>query len=372
MATIIFATFEGGGNAPVVLGIARALRTRGHTVYVMSHAEHRLVSDGEALTFTPYTTAKPWNPRSTGGTLSGICRLTVTLTDRRLGADVVAAAQRHRADLVVVDCMLLGASHALIESGIEHAVLFHSIHSYFNGLFRNGPVGLASRIRGTGDPRRLWSKATSQVVCADHQIDPSTSKTPSNALWVGPIHDARAASRAASTRPRVLISLSTVGYPGLRATLQRIVSACEGLPADFIVTTGPAVAPEALVAPGNTTIHQFLPHDEVMPTCNAVISHGGHSTAMRALAHGLPILAVPMNPLIDQPMVGKAIAAAGAGIVLHRRHSTARFRTAITTLIRAKDLSTSAAEIGHRLRATHSAEVAADHLEQLLPQRTTN
>ena len=53
-----------------------------------------------------------------------------------------------------------------------------------------------------------------------------------------------------------------------------------------------------------------------------VVGHGGHATTMRALAHDLPLLVMPMHPMLDQPMVG----AGGRG----RRRRTRGSRRAAT------------------------------------------
>ena len=65
-------------------------------------------------------------------------------------------------------------------------------------------------------------------------------------------------------------------------------------------------------------MQRYLPHDEVMPSMSLVISHGGHSTVMRALCHDVPVLVLPMHPMLDHKMIGESIAAKGAGLVLPR------------------------------------------------------
>ena len=46
-------------------------------------------------------------------------------------------------------------------------------------------------------------------------------------------------------------------------------------------------------------------HDEIMPSASLVVGHGGHSTTRRALAHGVPLLIVPIHRILDQPMIGE-------------------------------------------------------------------
>ena len=92
------------------------------------------------------------------------------------------------------------------------------------------------------------------------------------------------------------------------AALQRILDATAGLEARVVVTTGPAIDPASLRSAANHEVHRYVPHEELMPQVSLVVGHGGHATTMRALAHDLPLVVVPMHPLLDQPMVGASVA----------------------------------------------------------------
>jgi UDP:flavonoid glycosyltransferase YjiC (YdhE family) len=100
-----------------------------------------------------------------------------------------------------------------------------------------------------------------------------------------------------------------------------------------------------------------------------LIGHGGHSTTMAALAHDLPLIIMPMHPLIDQPMIARAVADAGAGIVLNRKASPEEIARALTALRTTESFAEKAAVIGQRLRAAEGARVAADRLLEILGTR---
>jgi UDP:flavonoid glycosyltransferase YjiC (YdhE family) len=103
-----------------------------------------------------------------------------------------------------------------------------------------------------------------------------------------------------------------------------------------------------------------------MPSVSLVVGHGGHSTTMRALAHGIPLLIMPMHPLLDQPMIGQAIAAAGAGRALPKSASPAQIRSAVQALLADRTYRDTAETIGLRLRSQSGAVAAADELEAML------
>ena len=356
----VVATFDGGGNVPVMLAIAEELTARGRSVTVMTHRMHAPVLESHGLQVLSYATARHWDPLASTGSVSGAWRLARTATDSRIGDDLVAAIAELSPTEVVTDCMLLGAQSRLGRENISYTTVFHTLYQFWNGRFRFGPAGLFSQATRLGDPRTIWARSQRRVVCADAALDPGFAAD-SGIDWVGAIHGVTSPS-IKPARPQVLLSLSTVGYPGMQAVLQKLLDACAGVDADFVVTTGPAISPGELTHPANARVERYIDHNEVMPTCSAVIGHGGHSTAMRALAHGLPILTVPMHPLIDQPIVGAAIEASGAGINVARSSSVAAFRDAIARLVGDLKLREAAETVGARIRAQDGAAAAADLL----------
>jgi UDP:flavonoid glycosyltransferase YjiC (YdhE family) len=96
-----------------------------------------------------------------------------------------------------------------------------------------------------------------------------------------------------------------------------------------------------------------------------VIAHGGHSTTFRALAHGVPVVLMPMHPLVDQPMVADAVARAGAGAALRRTAASGRIAAAVTAMLADPGVRAAAVRIGERIRSTDAAAAAAAALERL-------
>ena len=101
-----------------------------------------------------------------------------------------------------------------------------------------------------------------------------------------------------------------------------------------------------------------------MPSASLVIGHGGHSTTMRALAHGIPLLILPMHRLIDQQLIGEAVA--GAGRVLPKTASADEIRSAMRSLLQDPSFRHAAAAVSARLRWRNGAIAAADAVKGLL------
>jgi UDP:flavonoid glycosyltransferase YjiC (YdhE family) len=107
-------------------------------------------------------------------------------------------------------------------------------------------------------------------------------------------------------------------------------------------------------------VQHYLPHDEIMVSASLVVGDGGHSTTMRALAHGVPLLILPMHRLIEQ-MIGEAVA---AGRVLPKTASADEIRSAVRSLLQDPSFRHAAGAVS--ARSGNGAIAAADEVEGLL------
>lgn len=78
------------------------------------------------------------------------------------------------------------------------------------------------------------------------------------------------------------------------------------------------------------------------------------------------MLIMSMSPLTDQPTVGKAVAAQGAGKVLRKNATSKNIRDALDELLQSGSYHAAAAKLGARIRATDGASAAADQLQNLI------
>jgi UDP:flavonoid glycosyltransferase YjiC (YdhE family) len=357
MTDVVFATVDAGGNVPPLKYIAVEVARRGHRVRVLGHEQQRAEFERAGLEFHAYTESEPpWDPTVQRPTLQAIRAFVSQFTGQ--GADLQALLQP--GSVAVVDCMQLSGLKAAQEAGVPTAALVHSFHAYFDGGWRRGPIGILARLKGLG-ARKLWRNCQTVLISTDRSLDPAGSRTwPDSFVWTGPIQP-KAAPSSPVVPPRVLVSLSTIAFPGQQETLQNILDGLAGEPIETVVTTGPAVDPTTLTVPANAEVHAFLPHEDVLPACSAVIGHGGHATTVRALAHGLPLVIMPMHPMLDQAMVGKAVEKAGAGVSIKRTASPEEIRAALETVLNGQHRAAAEA-LAARWRDVNGAAVAADHI----------
>ncbi|MBB6628216.1 glycosyltransferase family 1 protein [Nocardioides sp. KIGAM211] len=362
MSTILVVTWDGGGNVPPALGIATELQHRGHRVRVMGHPAQRAQVEAAGLDFTPFRNARPFTATdsSTPVDYAGV------FGDRGMGRDVVEELRREPAGLVVIDCILFGAMQAVAAAGVPYVVLEHMYDAYLVRRWLRGPMGLAMTVKRI-PARRLLRSAAARVVACSAELDPAgRGRLPGNLHYTGPVVTG---VPAAPTVPTVLVSLSTVNFPGQARAMQHILDALGTLGVRAVATVGPSIGIEHLTAPPNVQLRGFVPHAELLPTVSMVIGHGGHATTMVALAHDLPVLVMPMHPMLDQRMVGQSLVDAGAGRLLSKKAAPAAIAAAVTELIGDGPHRIAAARLGSTLRATSGAAAGADLIESVTASR---
>lgn len=362
MSTILIVTWDGGGNVPPALGLAAELTGRGHAIVVLGHPSQRASVEALGAAFIEYGTLPDWNPRALDGSLAFMFGYLRLFTDRRFGTEVRDAIERFAPDAVVVDALLPAAIRAAVDSGRPTAVLVHTVLAAIEQMAR-GPVGAMAALKGYAF-RQGFERAEALLIASPITI--ATTATPANAHYVGailapgeiPPVEAERGSR------RILVSLSTIEYPGMRSVLQGLLDAIGTLPVEAVVTTGPAIDPGDLRAPVNVELHRHVQHADVLPHVGLVIGHGGHGTATKALTAGVPVLVRALSSLGDHLAVAAGLEHAGAGRRLSRRLSRDELAQAIAAALDDGTLHGRARAVGAELRSVDSGRLGADVVER--------
>ena len=356
MASILFVTWDGGGNVPPALGIAGELRRRGHEVAVLGQPQQSTAVEAAGVEFVPTRQAMPFTSLDD----NSVPTLVRMFGDRALGRDTLEAVATRAADIVVVDAMLFGAMDALRRAGTPYVVLEHLYDAYFRKGWMRGPIGLGMRLLRLR-PSAALAGARTTLVASLPDLDPGAAAPAPGLHWTGPVLPP--VQPRTATDPTILISLSTYHYRRMTDSLQRLVDAAAGLDARVVVTTGPVVDPAKLRVPSGVEVHRYVPHAELMPRATLMVGHGGHSTTMQALAHDLPMVVMPMHPLLDQPLVGRTVERAGAGRVVAKKAGVEELRPVLAELLEDGPHRAAAARLGAAIRALPGAPVAADAVE---------
>ncbi|MFD2467775.1 activator-dependent family glycosyltransferase [Amycolatopsis silviterrae] len=121
-----------------------------------------------------------------------------------------------------------------------------------------------------------------------------------------------------------------------------LFAAVADLDIEVIATLTARQAESASAVPENVRLFDFVPLDALLPTCAAVIHHGGAGTLGNAVVHGVPQLVIPGN-LWDKAGLADLLAGQGAGLVLEHDQVTAeQLRTQLLRLLDEPSFATSA------------------------------
>ncbi len=371
MATILFVTVDAGGNTPPALAIAAALQARGNRILFLGHPQqqNRIIDAG--FEFRGFSSVRPWNRTERSSSARVVSDFVYAATSKQMAQDFLDMAREERVDLTVVDCMLLSVVKAAASIPVPSAVLFHTFYAYWNGGWARGPVSRLAQLRGL-NARAIWKTADLEIVASDPALDPGSASATARRVWTGITEPAASDEHVGGERPKILVSLSTTWFPGQVDVYRRIVAALSNLPFDAIVTTGGMATAQQLAPPANVSVVPFADHAAILPTVDLVVSHGGHSTTMKAVANGVPCLVIPMHPLMDQPMVGASIQDAGLGLTLKKSSGRAAIGAAIASIVGDSRFRTTAVEAARRQRETGGRGIAADSLMRLLDSRASS
>ncbi len=115
--------------------------------------------------------------------------------------------------------------------------------------------------------------------------------------------------------PTVYFTLGTVFNMESGDLFARVLAGLRDLPINLVVTVGRHIDPEEFgPQPANVHIERYIPQALLLPHCSLVVSHGGSGSVIGALAHGLPMVLIPMGA--DQPLNAARCEALGVGRVL--------------------------------------------------------
>jgi UDP:flavonoid glycosyltransferase YjiC (YdhE family) len=359
---ILFVIVDGGGNIPPQLAVARALQNRGAQISFLGHAGVRERVEAAGFPFEAFAAGHQFDPTVRRPLLATMADFAKGAMDRQLGHCAVDVARQQGVDAIVIDILLTAGISEVLKSDIPTVIFVHCFYRAVQDL-ASGPIGWLLRLRGTPPLGPEQSEAL-HIVSARADLDPMRGAPPVHHVGVAWQGIPKAA--IPTPIPRVLVSLSTCAFAGQRGMLQNILDAIAPLPLQATVTVGPAIDTPGLRLPDNASIHAWLDHDEVLATASLVVGHGGHSTTMRALSFGVPLVVMPANTLIDQRRVGAALEDEGAGVLLRKHARPKRIRAAIETVLQVPAYRQNAVRLGEQIRERDGAELAADLINKFI------
>jgi UDP:flavonoid glycosyltransferase YjiC (YdhE family) len=372
MSRLAWACWDGGGNLPPSLGIARELRSRGHDVRFYGRPEmvprvRAAGLDAVALE-SAYSVVDrfDFHPQATvfGYTSSPV-----------VGAELTDRIRDDSPDAVVIDAMFAAALEVAPEFGRPAAVMLHTFLYHLVEMWRgNFRMQSESRERAGFPPLasvdRLWGDRERLHVNTAGALDAAPTPDWAHVSHGAPVLYCEARMSAPlpeipTSRDVILVSYSTVPEQRSVERLQRTLDALADLPAHVLACTGGTIDAASLEVPANADILGPSDHDALMARARVVVGHGGHGTTMRALRAGLPMVCIPATGG-DQAPISRLIDEWGVGRALRQDSDRDAIRRAVVDVLESPQFAAEAQQRGAAIRGTDGARAAADAVEELL------
>ena len=377
--------WEGGGNVPPELGVARRLVGRGHVVHLLGDPTMRSSAEAIGCAFSPWRRAphrdtlepaqdpiKDWETKNPIALLGRVRDRFIAGPCEEFAADTAAVIDAVRPDVMVSDAFLFGSIIAAEAAQLPVALLVPNIwimptkgttpmgpgfappktalgrtrdtvlRVVINRLFRSGlpPLNEARARRGLKPLTSFYDQGLGVqriFVLTSPTFDYASAHAPANARYTGPILDDPDWAEpwtgpwpADNHDPLVLVGFSST-FQDQHALLGRVIAALASLPVRAVVTLGQMLPDTSLETTGNVQVVASAPHSQILAQAALAVSHCGHGTTMKALAAGVPMVCIPMGR--DQNDTAARVVHHGAGVRLSPGASTAKIRSAVQRVL---------------------------------------
>ncbi len=384
MATFLWACYDGGGNMPYGLGVARALARLGHRVVFAGRPE--MTSKVRPTEFDSvelrqaYANADRYQDDPRGRTLA-------YLTSPAVAEELLAVAAAERPDAVVIDSNFGGALAVAPRFGVPTAVILHSflrrtLGSWQAMMHHQSETRVSLGFAPLPGLDELFGARDLFMVNAIDQFDGPAGNPWPNVRYGGPVLEDDPHCRPYELpwapddpTPLVLVSFTTDEIQNSVTKLQRTLDALATLPVHVLATTGP-VDPGRITVPANARTVAFTTHGPLMSRASLVVNHAGYGTVMRALTHGVGVLCLTGQAedqrviAFDQPPTAEFVEEHRVGLSVAATASVAEIREAARTMLDEPAFRSNARRLGDLVLNSQGADAAARHLTALTSRVT--
>jgi UDP:flavonoid glycosyltransferase YjiC (YdhE family) len=329
--TYLFVLWEGGGNVPPILALARQMVQRGHRILVISDPCNEPEAIAAGCEFFSYTTAPHRYSKSADTTLLKDYAAGNTIKGFRMfldeiacgpalnyARDVLEVLNNKKVDVVVVSEALFGGCFAAEVKNIPCIMLIPGTLTFpAPGMPPPGMLpkkGLAgklmdkitlivfNKLSAHGLPAFNNARKELGLVPVDNIINyvysfpkrvlVMTSPDfefpalfPANVRITGALLDDPYVDQTEEIilpnieENTILIGFSTT-YQNQEQLIKNVIEAIGQTSYKAIVTLGPALQEKFINVPPNVKIFSFLPHSFILSKIAAVVTHAGHGTVI--------------------------------------------------------------------------------------------
>lgn len=128
-------------------------------------------------------------------------------------------------------------------------------------------------------------------------------------------------------KPRVCLTLGVGGrgrqlFRESGVSFASVLESVAELDVELVATVDAGRLAEAGTVPDNVRLLEYVPLNHLLPTCSAIIHHGGGGTFAASVAHQVPQLITPM-PFWGESVTAQYVADQGAGLLIRNDQLTA-------------------------------------------------
>lgn len=374
---ILFSSTRGAGHVHPLLPYARALKQRGHDVFVAAPESVRPTIEASGLAHAPFNhvgdeALAPIWARFRQVPPEEALRIAMSEIFAGLNAStalpkLLDLMRSFKPDLVVRDSVEFGSLIAAESLAVPHARIAVHLCSFEEAIPRQtaasldtlrGQVGLA--------PDQSESVRSEPVFSAF----PASMEDPSVTLARAPFRAQMPLMATATSTPSfepsrdglplIYITFGTIaaGTPETRIVYRAAVEAMADLPVRALLTTGPAMEAGALGSvPSNVRVEAWVPQHEVLPHAAVVMCHGGSGTVLGTLAAAVPLVLAPL--FADQPYNAEQLARVGAGVAVAVKDA-ATLRAAVIRVLEEAAFRNAARRLADEMAQLPTLDAAVD------------
>jgi MGT family glycosyltransferase len=371
---VLIVSWASGGNLPPLLAAGKLLAAHDHPICVLASAATRDQALQAGFEVIRYKRAR--DPNMYLAFEEQAPQMMATAAGEEVALDVRDVLAERRPKLLIVDCMLPAGIAAGESTRTPTVSLVHFPYGLARAQMQRGAgawttdrarLNITRRTLGLKpavDDLEAWESPELLLVTVPRWFDLAVD-FPANVVHAGPLGLSRAPDerRAPGERPLVLLSFSTTVMHGQTALVQRVCDAIGGEHVDAILTLGPAVSAAWVRVPSNVETRSYADHDQLLPRCAAIVTHGGLGTTLRALAHGTPLLLLPLGR--DQQFNATRVVELDAGIRVPTEAPPSAIAASLDEFLAQPRFRESAENAATAISADRPDETATDALLRL-------
>ena len=203
-----------------------------------------------------------------------------------------------------------------------------------------------------------------QICQMPREFDFPRRTLPPTFAYVGPLRDAGTREvdfpwDRLDGRPLIYASLGTL-QNSREPLFRTFAEACAPLDVQLVLSHGGGLTEaQSSALPGTPLVVGYSPQTRLLAQAAATLTHAGLNTVLDSLAHGVPVVAVPIT--YEQPAIARRVEFTGTGQSLPLRMLTVdRLRNVLQQVLRDPRFRQAAARIKDGVRTAGGTRKAAD------------